>query len=88
MDACAETGLVADGTELIRLGSSAVYRLRSRVVARVSPNRDRLVEARREVAVARWLADEGFPATRALDVTQPVEASGHVVTFWESALRA
>lgn len=85
VDACSEAGLSADGSELVRLGSSAVYRLRTRVVARVSLNRDRLADARHEVAVARWLADEGFPATRALDVTQPVEAGGHVVTFWESA---
>ena len=85
VDACGEVGLVAAGTELIRLGSSAVYRIRTRVVARVSPNGKRLADARREVAVSRWLADEGFPATRALDVSQPVEAGGHVVTFWESA---
>lgn len=35
--------------------------------------------------MARWLESRGCPATRALDVEQPVEAAGYPVTFWESA---
>lgn len=41
--------------------------------------------ARRQVAVARWLEAVDYPATRALDGDQPVEADGRVVTFWHSA---
>lgn len=39
--------------------------------------------ATREVQVARWLAAKGVPAVRALDLRQPVAASGHPVTFWQ-----
>ena len=37
-----------------------------------------------QVAVSRWLTTLGYPVTRALDVDQPVETDGRVVTFWES----
>jgi aminoglycoside phosphotransferase (APT) family kinase protein len=84
--ACYVAGLDATGAELIRLGSNATFRLRGRpVVARVGRAANRLAEARREVAVSRWLAHEDVPAIRALDVEQPVVADGRVVTFWESA---
>lgn len=83
--ACASVGLMADGAQLIRLGSNAVYRLSAPVVVRVSATLDGLAEARWEVTIARWLADVEFPATRALGVEQPVVTGGHVVTFWESA---
>ncbi len=84
--ACSEVGLDPDGSELIRLGSNAVFRLRAAaVVARVAPSQDRLADAERQVHVARWLAGEDVPAIRALAVDQPVVADGRVVTFWESA---
>jgi hypothetical protein len=70
---------------LIRIGSNAVYRLAEPVIVRIAPDATDLAGARRQVAVARWLAAEDFPATRALDVEQPVIAEGRAVTFWESA---
>ncbi|CAL9411797.1 hypothetical protein SUDANB174_05688 [Streptomyces sp. enrichment culture] len=33
--------------------------------------------------MARWLADYAVPAVRALDLRQPITASGHPVTFWQ-----
>jgi Ser/Thr protein kinase RdoA (MazF antagonist) len=36
------------------------------------------------VAVARWLADEGYPAARLVtDAEQPIVIEDHPVTFWE-----
>jgi aminoglycoside phosphotransferase (APT) family kinase protein len=41
-------------------------------------------DAEREVAVAQWLASQGFPAARVhADVVQPTEGAGRPVTFWE-----
>lgn len=82
--ACAATGLSASGARLLRLGSNAVYRLTSPVVARIArPDADPET-ARRTVAVARWLQSAGYPAVRAIDVDQPVITGGHAVTFWEA----
>ncbi len=78
-------GLAPVDAELIRLGENAVFLLRPyEVVARVGRRADRLTKATRTVAVSRWLAAEGVPAIRALEVDQPVVAEGRVVTFWES----
>jgi aminoglycoside phosphotransferase (APT) family kinase protein len=77
--------LDAAGAELIRLGDYATFRLRAvPVVARVGRNVSLLPDARRAVAVARWLAESDVAAIGALDVDQPVLADGRVVTFWES----
>lgn len=83
-EACLAAGQESDGADLIRIGSNAVYRLRGRVIARISRDASSLANARMQVAVARWLASAGYPATRALDIDQPIEADGRVVTFWES----
>ncbi len=83
-EACAATGLSADGARLLRLGSNAVYRLAGPVVARIArPDADRAA-ARRAVAVARWLQSAGYPAVRAIDVDQPIIIDSHAVTFWEA----
>ena len=85
MEACAAAGLDPTDAELIRLGESAVFRLRtSPVVVRVGRSSSRLKEAEREVAIARWLTTERVPAVHALDVYQPIAVGGRVVTFWES----
>lgn len=83
--ACRQGGLTSDGAELVRIGSNAVYRLRDQpVIVRIS--RDGAMEdAQRQVSVSRWLAGEDYPATRALDIDQPLVARGRVVTLWESA---
>jgi aminoglycoside phosphotransferase (APT) family kinase protein len=54
------------------------------VIARVAPSQTHQANAAMQVAVSRWLVAAGYPAVRALDVDQPVEAAGRVVTFWES----
>ncbi|WP_179770540.1 aminoglycoside phosphotransferase family protein [Streptomonospora nanhaiensis] len=83
--ACRHGGLASDGAELVRIGSNAVYRLREQpVIVRISRD-GALEDVRRQVNVARWLVGEGYPATRALDLEQPIVVRGRAVTFWESA---
>ncbi|MGP9019240.1 aminoglycoside phosphotransferase family protein [Streptomyces sp. BR1] len=82
--ACHAAGLDHRGAELIRLGENALFRLASApVIVRVARGVEWLPKARREVAVSRWLTEEGFPATRAIeDLEQPLLIGGHPVTFW------
>lgn len=83
--ACTATGLDPTGAELLRLGSNAVFRLHSEpVIGRVMRGVDRADDARREIAVSRWLMDCDVPVIRALQVPQPIVAQGRVVTLWES----
>ncbi|MFI5584556.1 phosphotransferase family protein [Amycolatopsis sp. NPDC051758] len=82
--ACKKAGVDEGSAELIRIGSNAVFRLAGRVILRIGRERHGFDEARRQVDVARWLESEDFPANRALDITQPVDASGHPATFWVS----
>ncbi|MGO8961334.1 MAG: phosphotransferase enzyme family protein [Streptosporangiaceae bacterium] len=83
--ACAATGLDAGGAELLRLGENAIYRLRSApLVARIARTVDYLPDIETEVAAARWLESERFPAVRlAGPAQQPLVTDGRVVTFWE-----
>lgn len=83
--ACEQAGLDPSGAELIRIGSNAVFRLRERVIVRIARDGETAESAQRQVDVARWLERDGYPATRALDLPQPVTAAGHVTTFWVSA---
>ncbi|MGW2898048.1 aminoglycoside phosphotransferase family protein [Streptomyces sp. NPDC001212] len=82
--ACRAAGLDDRGAELIRLGENALFRLASMpLIVRVPRGREWLTTARKEVAVSRWLADEGFPAARIVeDLEQPFVVDGHPVTFW------
>jgi aminoglycoside phosphotransferase (APT) family kinase protein len=83
--ACGAAGLDAEGAQLIRLGENALFHLPGpSVVVRVARSMAYWEDAGREVAVARWLASQGFPAVRVdAGVAQPVEAAGRPVTFWE-----
>ncbi|MFD4629430.1 phosphotransferase family protein [Streptomyces sp. NPDC058284] len=85
-EACEAAGLDSAGAELLRLGSNAVYRLASApIIIRITCDPSVLTEMQRAVAVARWLEEADFPATRVLaDVRQPIAVCGRVVTFWES----
>lgn len=83
-EACTASGLSADGARLMRLGSNAVYRLTSPVVARVARADAGVEGAGRTVAVARWLESADYPAVRALPIDQPIVIDGHAVTFWEA----
>ncbi|GAA3145757.1 aminoglycoside phosphotransferase family protein [Planomonospora alba] len=82
--ACRLAGLDARGAALLRDFANAVYHLPAeRVVVRLTQARpgryDRLAVS---VRVTRWLAGQGFPAVRPLDVRQPVAADGFLATFW------
>ncbi|MEV0756130.1 aminoglycoside phosphotransferase family protein [Streptosporangium sp. NPDC050280] len=82
--ACARVGLDPSNARLIRLGENTVYRLASPVIARIGRTTTYADDARKKVAVADWLATEGFPSVRALPLDQPLIVNGRVVTFWES----
>lgn len=86
-EACRSAGLDPSGAELLRLGSNAVYRLAGvPVIVRTARDTGELPEAERVVRVARWLAAEGFPATRLVaGLAQPAVVGGRVVTYWEDA---
>ncbi len=77
-------GLPASNAELIRLGSNAVFRLDPETIARVAPSTAARPNAAMQIAVSRWLTSVNYPVTRAVDVEQPIETGGRVVTFWES----
>jgi aminoglycoside phosphotransferase (APT) family kinase protein len=83
VSACELAGLDPDGARLIRHGTNANFRLAScPVMVRIAPGHMEIV--RKELAVARWLADNAFPAARvAEDIRQPAELDGRIVTFWE-----
>jgi Ser/Thr protein kinase RdoA (MazF antagonist) len=82
--ACQAVGLNPDGARLLRLGSNAVFRLASPVVARIAYADTDVEAARRTVEVARWLETVDYPAVRALSLDQPAIVSGRPVTFWEA----
>src|ERR1039458_6475620 len=82
--ACAIAGIDATGARLLRVGSNAVYRLQSPVIARISRPGADPDEVRRTVAVPRWLKTAGCPAVRVVEVDQPVTIDGRLVTFWEA----
>ncbi|WP_406728623.1 aminoglycoside phosphotransferase family protein [Streptomyces sp. GD-15H] len=83
--ACTRAGLDAAGASLLRLGENAVFLLTARpVVVRISRGAV-LPRARKELAVARWLAGVGFPAVRPLsDAPEPALHDGRAVTFWQA----
>jgi aminoglycoside phosphotransferase len=81
--ACAQVGLDMAGAEIIRLGENAIFRLPGGVVTRIA-RPGQLAAATREVRIARWFADQGVRAVRALDsIAQPLNVEQHPVTFWE-----
>jgi aminoglycoside phosphotransferase len=85
-EACARVGLASYDARLIRLGSNAVFRLEGSVVVRIARSEAEIPNARRTIAVARWLESEDYPAARALHFDQPVIIDGYPVTFWEAVL--
>ncbi|MEU6677674.1 aminoglycoside phosphotransferase family protein [Streptomyces sp. NPDC046925] len=83
--ACEVADVDPDGIEMVRFGDHVVFRLDGgRIVSRVGRSPDRRTSVQREVAVAEWLAAEGYPAARLVTAAkQPVVIQGHPVTFWE-----
>jgi aminoglycoside phosphotransferase (APT) family kinase protein len=82
--ACHIAGLDGQGARFLRLGENAMFRLAQPVVVRIARTAAYEPDARKEVAVARWLETEGYPAVRALAVDQPLVIDGRGVTFWEA----
>jgi aminoglycoside phosphotransferase (APT) family kinase protein len=81
--ACEVTGLDGGNARLIRFGENALFHLPAQsVVVRIARTMGYWEDATREVAVSHWLASSQFPAARVYDVAQPIEVSGHPVTFW------
>lgn len=82
--ACRAVGLDPAEAVLLRLGENMLYQLAAPVVVRIARDMGHWDDALKEVATAKWLADEGFPAAQIYDIgqQQPIEIGGHPVTFW------
>ncbi|MEU4048423.1 aminoglycoside phosphotransferase family protein [Streptomyces olivaceus] len=79
----AEAGVLpgpAREARLLALGENAVFTAGDLVV-KVGRDAELLERARRELAVAVWLAEAGVPAVRAADPTA-LSVDGHPVTVW------
>ncbi|MFI8932515.1 phosphotransferase family protein [Streptomyces sp. NPDC053474] len=80
--ALSAAGLPQDGAEPIRLAENDLWKLPGGIVVRIArPGQEEA--AAREVAVARWLAQNNIPAVRPMPWDQPVHAGGRAATFWE-----
>ena len=80
---CACVGLDANGAIRLSGHATRVFVLpASSVVVRIGAGPGRVDQARRAVAMARWLGSQDFPATRPIDVSQPVVLDGVAATFW------
>lgn len=66
----------------MRLGEHAMFRLAAPVVVRIARSAAYVLDARKEVSVARWLEAVEYPAVRAFPVEQPLVIDDRVVTFW------
>jgi aminoglycoside phosphotransferase len=82
--ACSAAGFEPAGAQLLRLGEHAMFRLAAPVVVRIARSAAYEADARKEVSVAQWLEDAGYPAVRALAVEQPIVVDRRVVTFWQA----
>jgi Ser/Thr protein kinase RdoA (MazF antagonist) len=81
---CRRTGNQAGDARLLRLGQNASYALPDAdLVVRIARSVEDRPQVERELAVARWLARQDFPAVRVADeIEQPLTIDGRVVTFW------
>ncbi|MFF4801450.1 phosphotransferase enzyme family protein [Streptomyces sp. NPDC001351] len=70
----------ARDARLLALGENAVF-ASGDLVVKVGRDAELLDRARRELAIAVWLADEGVPAVRAAE-PKPLLVEGHPVTVW------
>ncbi|MFC5720576.1 phosphotransferase family protein [Streptomyces gamaensis] len=80
-DACRQIGIPTDGAEPIRIAGNAMWRLADGIVARIGrPGNGAIAE--RELAVARWLVDNGVKAVTPRITDKPVLVAQRPVTFW------
>ncbi|MFS4109336.1 phosphotransferase enzyme family protein [Streptomyces sp. PD-S100-1] len=70
----------ADGARLLALGENAVFAAGDLVV-KVGRDAELLDRARRELRIARWLAEAGVPAVRSAE-GEALLVEGHPVTVW------
>ncbi|MEV0649912.1 aminoglycoside phosphotransferase family protein [Phytomonospora sp. NPDC050363] len=77
-------GLTDPDPQLVRLGENAVWRFGGeRIIARIARSPQRMAGARREMAIAAWLAGEGIPVVRpAPGMPGPLTVDGLPVTLW------
>lgn len=81
--ACRIVGFSDDDASLLRLGENALFHLpKDDVVVRIARTMDYQADVVKEVNVARWLAEQKFPAAEVCDVDQPIFPADHPVTFW------
>ncbi|MFE9771838.1 phosphotransferase enzyme family protein [Streptomyces sp. NPDC005931] len=73
-------GAAARDARLLALGENAVFTAGD-LVAKVGRDAGLLDRARRELGIARWLAEEGVPAVRAAG-PEALLVEGHPVTVW------
>ncbi|MGW1729344.1 phosphotransferase family protein [Streptomyces sp. NPDC002306] len=81
-EACTAAGFNPAAAVPVRIAENEIWRLPGHVIVRIA-RPGQWQAAVREVAVARWLADNAVPAVGVLPIDQPVEAEGRPVTFWE-----
>lgn len=82
-ESCRAVKIDAADARLLRLGENALFHLPAEsTVVRIARTMDYWADSVNEVEVSRWLACEEFPAAEVLDLAQPIEISGHPVTFW------
>lgn len=84
--ACGEIGVPSPrDLELLRIGENALFADPSqKLVYRVARSDTLTAKVAKELATARWLVRQGFPAIPPRDdLTQPVAVEGRLVTFWE-----
>lgn len=81
---CGAAGLDHRDAVLVRYIVNAVFRLRHEpVVVRIVLAPSLRHRVPKVIGVARWLAEHDVPAVRLVeDLPQPVEAGGHLATFW------
>jgi aminoglycoside phosphotransferase len=82
--ACDVVGIDYSHAEPIRLGENALFISRNDdVVIRIARSMEIMPDARKEIAIARWLRGAGIAVTTPLDLGQPVIVQDHPVTFWQ-----
>ncbi|WP_405883431.1 aminoglycoside phosphotransferase family protein [Streptomyces sp. NBC_01136] len=86
--ACGEIGAPPPSDlELLRIGENALFADPAReLVYRVARSDMLTAKVDKELATARWLVAQGFPALPPRDdLPQPIAVEGRLVTFWEYA---
>src|SRR4051794_16864978 len=77
VEACKSIGVDESQAVLIRLGEIAIYHVPNvNLVVRIARGLDVVADARKEVAVSRWLHSAGLCAAEVADYEQPIISDG------------